>query len=1131
MIKISKNHLSLCSFTTIIFFFVHNANANMSFSKRDHFSCSDSEPFYRCNDGKAHEISQKTYKLTGESHGAAVEASGEDTVIEADSIIINGVSYAKDHSGKSSWTTGVKASTEGSVALFKSILNNVSIGADVDDGGAFEMRDGVINAIRMGISVAGEQSFIFLSNTEIKTSTGAISLFSQGNAKIEMKAGKIDFTNGIGVQTAGGGKVILDGVSITGGEKQATNTGSHSENSAFQMLQGDGSITFQKGRVNITNAHGLSFQGNDNNAAHIKNSTIMVRNQTFNGMRFFWEAAFNGGGKTVLSGRGAVHLTKASFMVPESTAIYSRQFKSSIELSQGSTVFGDLLLRAEENSIVKIRADASTLIGGTHVDKNSTAALQLKNNSKWTLLRPRYEKLQDSASSGPQLGEYSSISSLDLSDSSLFFKELKTGDTYNTLLVGKGSGKVYHAQGNAHLYLNTYLDKGGALQDQKTDRLLVHGDVSGTTTVHVRDALGSRGEYTGERGNSKGISIIQVYGTANEDSFQLNGGYVTSQGSPYRYSLYAYGPSSSLGGANSSQRVLKGEGEFWDFRLESEEIQPTSSDTTDLFLIRYLPVSGHTLPENTPSSFSDLLPDIVGDESTFVEVGESAEDSKLSSLLPTVPSFPIVTLVGATANEPKVLSHSSASRPTSPDNTSSSFPDLLPDVVGDEPTFVELEKSSENSSLSPLLPTVPSSPIVTPVGAAVNELKVLSHSSASRSISTASSATFSPYVRPVDTDTVKKHPSALTTVPNDKSTLASVLVTPEEGAAGSERDRVSAIAKVVLASELSSHFQQNVRAVVPQVSTYLLLPNSLFHAGLMDISNQNKWLETLRNVSRRSLKDDENFALFLRGYGSNHRYVSNLSVLEYGYGGELDYNAIEAGTLLKNIESAYSTTSFGVMGTYGKVSLQPLNVEQSRESTFDKWTVTAYGSMQHDAGFYMDGLLSYGLFNGDVLTLARGKTVTLRGKPLSVSLTTGKAFMMKCKNFVLEPQIQFVYQHLRFNTAHDVDNFNIEMKKPDYWVMRIGGRLTKALAVIREAHVVSFYGKLHFVRDFSDKQRVHLGDSFLLGAYGSSLEAGFGVYAQLSPKVTFHSDLIYQHKLTKAGFSGTHFSGGLSYHF
>ncbi len=256
----------------------------MSPSKRDHFSCSDSEPFYLCNDGKAHEISQKTYKLTGESYDTAVEASGENTVIEADSIIINGVSNANDPSGKSSWTTGVKASTDGSVALFKSILNNVSIGADVDEERAFEMRDGVINAIRISISVAGEQSFIFLSNTEIKTNIGAISLFSQGSAKIEMKAGKIDFTNGIGVQTAGGGK-------------QVTNTGSHSENSAFQMLQGDGSIIFQKGRVNITNAHGLSFQGNDNNAAHIKNSTIMVRNKAFNGMRFLGEAAFNGGKK------------------------------------------------------------------------------------------------------------------------------------------------------------------------------------------------------------------------------------------------------------------------------------------------------------------------------------------------------------------------------------------------------------------------------------------------------------------------------------------------------------------------------------------------------------------------------------------------------------------------------------------------------------------------------------------------------------------------------------------------------------------------------------------------------------------------------------------------------------------
>ncbi|MCZ2159077.1 autotransporter outer membrane beta-barrel domain-containing protein [Bartonella sp. 220] len=1038
MIKKIKNHLSLCGFTAIILFFVQNADAADQFFEKKQFSCSQSASFYRCNDAKEHEISNKIYTLTGQSFEPAIEALGEGTVIEADAIIINGIANANNHSGKRFWTTGVKTSMEGGVTLFNSILNNVSIGVDVDEGGAFEMQNGVINATRMGGSVVGKDSFIFLNHAEIRTSAGAVSLFSQDSAKIEMKAGKIDFTNGIGVQTAGGGKVILDGVSITERGRYMRNIGRHSENSAFQMLQGAGSITVQRGRVNVTNAHGLSLQGNDNNTAHIENSTIMIRNKSFNGIRFLWEVAFDEDKETVLSGRGAVYLSRTFFMTPESTAIYSRQFESFLKLSQGSTVLGDLLLKAEGNSTVKVIADASTLIGGTHVDENSTATLELKNNSKWTLSQPKYEKLQNSAFSGSQLGHYSSLSSLNLVDSSLFFKELKTGDIYKTLLVGKGGGKAYHVQGNVHLYLNTYLDKGGDLQKQKTDRLLIHGDVEGTTIVHVQDAFGSRGDYTGERGNNKGISIIQVYGTANKDSFQLNGDYVTPEGSPYKYRLYAYGPSSSLGQADLSQRVLKGEGEFWDFRLESEVIQSPSSDYSDLFFISYFPVSRY----NTSSSFSGQLPSFVRDEAACVEMGKSSECLSSSSL---------VTSVGTTVDEARILTRRSASRP----------------------------------------------------------------------ISAESGATFPTFVRSVDTDALMKNPSALAFFP----------ITLEEKAGVSERGRVSVISKAVFASELSPRFQKKVRAVVPQVATYLLLPNSLFHAGLMDMSHLNKQLEILRTVSLPSLKVDKNSALFLQSYGSNYRYVSDLSTLEYGFGGEIAYNAIEAGTLLKNIETTDSTISFGVMGTYGKVSLHPRDIKQSQESTFDKWTVTTYGSMQHDIGFYMNGLLSYGLFNGNVFTLARGKTTTLKGKSLSGFLTAGKAFMMEGKSFIFDPQVQVIYQNLQFYKAHDIDNFNIEMGKLDQWVVRVGGRLTKTFALAEKAHFVSFYGKLYFVRDFSDKQFVHFGDAFQLGAFGSSLEAGLGFNAQLSPKFTVHGDVNYQHKLTKAGFSGTHFSGGFKYHF
>ncbi|WP_441296295.1 hypothetical protein [Bartonella harrusi] len=60
---------------------------------------------------------------------------------------------------------------------------------------------------------------------------------------------------------------------------------------------------------------------------------------------------------------------------------------------------------------------------------------------------------------------------------------------------------------------------------------------------------------------------------------------------------------------------------------------------------------------------------------------------------------------------------------------------------------------------------------------------------------------------------------------------------------------------------------------------------------------------------------------------------------------------------------------------------------------------------------------------------------------------------------------------------------------------------------------------------------MHFKDAFQLGAFGSSLETGLGLNARLSSKVALHADLVYQHKLTKAGFYGVSFSGGLRYRF
>ncbi len=893
MNKIFKNHLSLCVYTTAVLFFVPNVDAQVQVAAvndkaqndENKFSCDENRAFYWCNDGKNHDISNKTYQKTDNNadETVAIQASQGGTKIKGDNITIKDASN-NNGSDKGFWKYGIVA-----------------------DNGGF----------------------------------------------VEIEKGAIDFTNGAAVYTGAGAAVYLQEVSIIQKGGQEKNIGKHGKNSALEMPRSFGYLAFGLGSVKVTNVHGVSLHGDTNNLS-IAGSTFVVEGDASYGIHFgegekaesqqyknpqtktqlysFYEddALFGSVPQTDLPMRGYVNLQASSFEVSKGIVIYSEKSGALIDVEQDSKMSGDLLLKGEDGSFVKVSADSSALIGGVRLDKNSTAEFRLRNGSKWTLTRSKNENLQDSSSMG-----VSSISLIHIIDSSIGFEKPNSSESgnYQTLRIGKGSGGVYEAQGNAHLYLNTYLNRGGRLDDQKTDRVLIHGDVSGKTIVHIRAVSGSPGGGTGVEGSNKGISIIQVSGKAEKASFQLDGGYVALENLPYKYVLRAYGPESELGKASAAQRLVEGGGEFWDFRLENGYID-----------------------SNNPF--------------------DQAPDSKL---LPTL-------------------------RPSS---GLERFPEPVPKL----------------------------------------------------------------------------------------------------------------------------RTESKVKAVVPQVPTYLILPNSMFHADLMDISNKNKQLEILRTTSSGMLEVHENPALYLRGYGGRYRYTSDFSAREYGYGGDLNYNGVEAGVLLRTIENAASVVSLGVIGSYGKLSLQPQNVDLGQKSSFDKWTGTAYGSMQHDSGFYVDGLLSYSFFKGDVLTSARGKTATLKGMPLSVSLIGGQTFATEYEGFVFDPQVQVVYQHLQFSKARDIDNFDIEMGKLDQWVARVGGRLVKIPREFEGMSSIAFYGKLYFSHGFGERQSVRFKDTFQLGGFGSSLEAGLGFNARLSGNFVLHADTIYQHKLTKAGFSGFSFSGGVRYSF
>ncbi|WP_126603539.1 autotransporter outer membrane beta-barrel domain-containing protein [Bartonella vinsonii] len=903
MIKVSKNHLYSCVFIGAVFSFLSNienveARSHSSIS----LSCDESKLPYRCSDGTEHIIADKTYQFMIPSEkgddnsflsSAAIVAQQQNTLIRAMRVKVEATGNIED-------SYGVVVSQSGRVVLGDSTLKGFSTGLKAESG-TIEINRGSVEVTQLGVHADKQGASIILTDTKIKVESQNIeqkaALFSGVDANIKMSGGAIDVTDAAAAYVGIRGQVTLDNVTITSKIKKVNEE--DSDIHAVLNVNQNGSLSLKDSNVVATDVRGL-WIGLDVNARSNagEEGTILVSRVKFedskitltgnkHGMHFDMDKGDNG------YQQGIVFLKKTTFEVPDGTAIHSHKSSGYIGVTEGTKISGDLLLTAEKRSSMAVLVESSSLIGGTRVADDSTAELYLTGDSKWLLTKRKAINLQDSNR------VISSLSFVKLSDSIIAF-DLPTGEEYQTLRIGNGKEEVYSAQGNAHLYLNTFLNSDGSLNDQKTDRLLIHGDVSGKTTVHVQFILGNQGKAA-DNENTHSISLIQVSGKAEEGSFQLSSPYITWGGLPYQYYLHAYGPSSSLGNARIAQRLVKGDADFWDFRLEAKYIQP--------------------------------------------------------------------------------------------------------------------------------------------------------------------------------------------------------------------------------------HFVSKVRDVVPQVSTYLLLPNALFHTGLVDISNQNKRLEIMRSSSNGLLESDKAFALSVRGYGGNYHYISDLSTLEYGYGGDLDYHAIEAGISLKQIESASSTTFFGIMGTYGKMSVRPRDVEHSQKSPFHKWLVTAYGSVEHDAGFYVDGFLSYGLFKGDVLTSTRGKTAILKGKPLNVSLSTGKAFITGYKGLVFDPQVQLIYQHLRFDNVRDVDNFDIEIGTSSQWVMRVGGRLTKTLTTSKEDRSISFYGKLHFAHSFEKKQFVHFKDAFQLGTFGSSLETGFGIHSQLSSQITLHSNLIYQHKLTKAGFSGIRFSGGVRYRF
>lgn len=324
---------------------------------------------------------------------------------------------------------------------------------------------------------------------------------------------------------------------------------------------------------------------------------------------------------------------------------------------------------------------------------------------------------------------------------------------------------------------------------------------------------------------------------------------------------------------------------------------------------------------------------------------------------------------------------------------------------------------------------------------------------------------------------------------------------------------------------------KKVRALLPQVANYLTLPNTLFSAGFADVNNQNTLLDAMRKTVFGA-EDNKKNNLFFSSYGEKVTLSSNRGPLRYGYDADVNYRALQLGVILATLESKDISTHFGLLGTYGKLAFTPKEMQDSEKTTLDKWSLTAYSGIQHSNGIYVNALLSYGTLKGNITTALVGNAAKLDGTEiLNISAMLGQKLATDTKGLIFEPQVQFIYQNLMFDSFSDANGLKVDMENPHQWLIRFGGRLTKTIMASEKNKAVSFYGKMNVIRTFGDGKTIKIADTFHLDPTGSSIEGGMGVSAYLSQNIALNGDISYRQKLQKAGVSGTSVSGGIQYRF
>ena len=467
------------------------------------------------------------------------------------------------------------------------------VGVNLASGSMTLINNGVLTGGQMNNVAAGTNT---LQSTGVGFGSGSAVVINngtiQGGAGINGLAGA-----GIGIISAGNGSRIVNNGMIRGGSESGggvlggagiLNIGGSSlaiENNASGTIEGGVGGAGISGTGRITN-NGL-IKGGDGAVAISSTGANITNNSQITGGTGA-SAIFGASSSTTITNTGQITGdTGFAAISAANTAIVTVINSGTITATGGANAItfgattgrGTLELRAGSVINGNVVAGAGTLdtltLGGTTDSTFDLSAIGAKyqgfdrfsktGTSTWTVSGT-------SAATGPWTV---SAGKLALNGEVTGNMTVSAAGTLggNATVNGNVTNSGIIAPGNSIgtiLINGDYTGNNGTLEIESqlagtgspADKLLITGNVSGTTTVKVTN-VGGTGAATGT-GNTDGISIIQVAGTSSANAFQLAGGYVAA--GPYKYALNVFDPASSAAGQADP---LLGGGAFYDYRLQS----------------------------------------------------------------------------------------------------------------------------------------------------------------------------------------------------------------------------------------------------------------------------------------------------------------------------------------------------------------------------------------------------------------------------------------------------------------------------------------------------------------------------------------------------------------------------------